>query len=94
MPFSSQKIRQYFHNNLGIPRNTELSNGSELNITKGKDIKIDIKSIGPFYTNKFPSTAQFTMPTCDGEPALKKSIGNCKSSIQELELRMRAAMAM
>ena len=61
-----------------------MNNGSDLNIGKGKDIKIDIKAIGPFYTNKFPSNIQFTMPTLENEPSLKKSIGGCKSAIQEL----------
>ena len=79
---------------LGIPRDAEMSNGSDLVVGKSKEIKIDVKSIGPFYTNKFPSTAQFVMPTFENESGLKRSIGSCKSSIQELELRMRAALTL
>jgi hypothetical protein len=48
-----------------------------------------MKTIGPFYTNKFPTIAQYTPPTFSEEQSLKKSLATCKSSIQELEIKMR-----
>ena len=67
----------------GIPRNVEFSNGSEIQVGKKKELKLEVKS-GPFYTNKFPSVGQYQVPTYAGEAGLKKSIPSCKSEIQDL----------
>ncbi len=40
----------------------EFSNGSEVKSTQKKDIKLDFKSIGPFYTNKFPTAGVYIPP--------------------------------
>ena len=43
----------------------EMNNGSELKLGKKKELKIELKSTGPFYTNKFPSHP-YTAPTFPG----------------------------
>lgn len=53
-----------------------------------------MKNIGPFYTSKFPSAAPYTAPSFPGEQPLKKSIGSCKSEMNELEMRLKAVMAL
>ena len=73
---------------------TEFANGSEIKESKKKDIKIDIKNIGPFYINKFPTVPAYSAPVFAEEQGLKKSIGNCKSALQDLELKMRAMLTM
>lgn len=40
----------------------QFANGSEIKGEKRKELKIDIKTIGPFYTNKFPTVPGFTAP--------------------------------
>lgn len=70
----------------------QFANGSEIKEGKKKELKIDIKTIGPFYTNKFPSVPAYTAPVFNEEQGLKKSINNCKSALQDLEVRMRAML--
>ena len=41
----------------------DFSNGSEVKANKKKELKIDVKSVGPFYTNKFPSVPPYTAPS-------------------------------
>jgi hypothetical protein len=80
---------------IGIPISlTEFANGSEIKESKKKEIKLDIKSIGPFYTNKFPTVPSYTAPVYPEEQGVKKSISSCKSALQDLELRMRAILTM
>ena len=61
---------------------------------KKKELKVDIKTVGPFYTNKFPTLPPYSAPVFGEEKGLKQSITRCKSSLQDLEVRMRAALAM
>ncbi len=63
---------------------SEFANGSEIKETKKKDLKIDIKNIGPFYTNKFPAVPTYSAPSFPEEQGLKKSINSCKSALQDL----------
>jgi hypothetical protein len=70
----------------------QFSNGSEIKEGKKKELKIDIKAIGPFYTNKFPTVPAYSAPTFAEEQGLKKSITSCKSALQDLEVRMRALL--
>ena len=71
----------------------DFSNGSEVTTQKKKELKVDIKTIGPFYATRFPTVPAYTPPTFKEEQTLKKSIGGCKSALQELEVRLRAMMA-
>lgn len=76
-----------------MPVGIEFHNGSEIKEAKKKELKIEIKNIGPFYTNKFPTVPVYTPPVFLEEQSLKKSMANCKSAIQELEMRMRVLLA-
>lgn len=40
-----------------------------------------MKSIGPFYCNKFPNAGAYTVPSFPGQMPLKKTISDCKSAI-------------
>ena len=64
----------------------EFNNGNELSVGKKKEVKIELKSIGPFYTanGRFPSTGQYSSPVFMGESGLKKSLGSCKDELIDL----------
>lgn len=72
----------------------QFANGSELKESKKKELKLEVKAIGPFYTNKFPAVPAYSAPVFGEEQGLKKAMGSCKSALQELEARMRALAAM
>ena len=67
-----------------MPVGIEFSNGSEIKPASKKEMKIDIKGVGPFYTNKFPSLPPYSAPSFVEEKTLKQSMAKCKSSLQEL----------
>ena len=56
--------------------------GKEL-INNKKSLKIELKSPGSFFSNKFP-TVMATFAPLLGESELKKSISECKESINSL----------
>jgi hypothetical protein len=73
---------------------SQFANASEIKESKKKELKIDFKAVGPFYTNKFPTVPAYSAPLFGEEQALKKAMGSCKSALQDLELRMRALLTL
>lgn len=60
-----------------------------MELGRKEDVKIELKNVGPFYTNRFPSVGQYMPQQFQEEAGIKKNIATCKAAIQELEVKMR-----